>query len=136
VRREDLPVLFEHQRDDAATRMADFPSRDREAFFAHWERILAEESGPVRAIEADGELAGNIVCWKQGKETLVGYWLGREHWGRGIATQALRAFLALVETRPLRAYVARHNVASVRVLEKCGFTMVEKGPGEVVGTLV
>jgi len=38
----DLPVFFEHQRDPEATAMADFPARDREAFDAHWERVLGD----------------------------------------------------------------------------------------------
>ena len=60
----------------------------------------------------------------------VGYWLGRRYWGRGVATKALSAFLDLVTTRPLFAHVARHNAASLRVLEKCGFTVIgcEKAP--------
>jgi hypothetical protein len=32
----DLPSFFEHQLDPDATRMAAFPSRDRERFMAHW----------------------------------------------------------------------------------------------------
>jgi RimJ/RimL family protein N-acetyltransferase len=38
-----------------------------------------------------------------------------------VATAALAAFLAIEPTRPLYAYVAGHNLASRRVLEKCGF---------------
>ena len=38
-----------------------------------------------------------------------------------MATTALRLFLDLVTTRPLYAFAAKHNVASIRVLEKCGF---------------
>ncbi|MBP8242640.1 MAG: GNAT family N-acetyltransferase, partial [Thermoflexales bacterium] len=51
----------------------------------------------------------------------VGYWLGREFWGKGIATRALEAFLAIDTTRPLHAFVVHHNLGSIRVLEKCGF---------------
>ena len=48
---------------------------------------------------------------------------GREYWGQGIASAALRQFLALIATRPLTAHVAKHNLASLRVLQKCGFTI-------------
>src|SRR4029453_1988037 len=51
------------------------------------------------------------------------YWIGREFWGRGIATQALAVLLSAVKTRPLYARAAKDNVASLRVLEKCGFTI-------------
>src|SRR3954451_8597580 len=53
----------------------------------------------------------------------VGYWLGRPFWGRGIATQALDEFLRVVTERPLHALVAVNHHASIRVLEKCGFTL-------------
>ncbi len=56
-------------------------------------------------------------------KTLVGYWIGKEHWGKGVASSALSLFLLQVATRPLYAHVARQNVASIRVLQKCGFTI-------------
>jgi RimJ/RimL family protein N-acetyltransferase len=65
---------------------------------------------------------GNVVSWEHDGERDIGYWVGREHWGKGVATSALSAFLHELETRPLRAHVAHHNVGSIRVLEKCGFT--------------
>lgn len=42
-------------------------------------------------------------------------------WGRGIATRALDASLTVDRSRPLYACVASDDVASCRVLEKCGF---------------
>jgi RimJ/RimL family protein N-acetyltransferase len=51
----------------------------------------------------------------------VGYWIAREHWGRGIATRALGLLLEEVAIRPLHARAARTNAASIRVLERCGF---------------
>ena len=47
--------------------------------------------------------------------------IGREYWGRGVATQALALLVDEVSIRPLYAHVAVHNVGSIRVLEKCGF---------------
>jgi RimJ/RimL family protein N-acetyltransferase len=124
---DDLPILFEHQRDPEASRMAAFPPRDRAAFMAHWAKIRADRSGLVRTIEVDGQVAGNIVSFERLGEREVGYWIGREHWGRGIATAALTELLALDTNRPLYARVAKVNVASIRVLEKCGFTVAEDG---------
>ena len=123
---EHLEVLFEQQLDPEATRMAAFPSRDRDAFMAHWAKIVVNPTGTARAILVDGRVAGNIVAFAAGGETLVGYWLGREFWGQGIATRALAAFLQLVPTRPLLAHVAKHNVGSIRVLGKCGFTVARE----------
>jgi RimJ/RimL family protein N-acetyltransferase len=70
-----------------------------------------------------GEVAGNVVCWEHAGERRVGYWLGREHWGKGIASAALSQFLRQITTRPLYARVAQQNRASIRVLQKCGFTI-------------
>ena len=69
-------------------------------------------------------MAGNIVCFPgphSGNREL-GYWLGREYWNQGIATDAVRQFLPLIDERPLYAHAAADNFASIRVLEKCGFT--------------
>jgi RimJ/RimL family protein N-acetyltransferase len=123
VTEEDLPIFFEHQRDPEANRMAAFPARDPDAFTAHWAKILADERNITRAVIADGKVAGNIGSWEQSGQRLVGYWIGREFWGRGVATLALSAFLSEVATRPLYAHVVTTNVASIRVLEKCGFTI-------------
>ena len=57
------------------------------------------------------------------------YWIGRAHRGKGIATDALRAFLALEGTRPLHAATAADNFGSQRVLSKCGFRVVGSGRG-------
>jgi RimJ/RimL family protein N-acetyltransferase len=101
--------------------MAAFPAREREAFMAHWTKILADHSNTIQTILLDGAVVGNIVSWEQSGRTLVGYWVGKEYWGKGVATVALSQFLVLVKARPLHAYVAKHNMASIRVLQKCGF---------------
>ena len=118
---EDLPVFFEQQIDPEAVRMAAFPSRDRDAFTAHWAKVRADATVAKQTILFDGQVAGNIVSFEQSGTPLVGYWIGKSFWGRGIATRALSEFLRHVETRPLYARVAKHNVGSIRVLEKCGF---------------
>lgn len=123
VREDDLDVLFEQQREPEAVAMAVFPAREREAFDAHWRRILAS-GNVVRVIEVDGQVAGNVVSWEQDGRRLVGYWLGREFWGRGLATAALAELVQELGTRPLHAWVASTNAGSVRVLEKCGFVRV------------
>lgn len=118
---DDVPVLFEHQRDPEAAALAAFRPRDRESHSAHWAKILADETVVAKAVVADGVVVGSIVTWSHGPHREVGYWIDRAHWGRGIATAALSSFLELVTHRPLTAYVAVHNKGSIRVLEKCGF---------------
>jgi RimJ/RimL family protein N-acetyltransferase len=126
VAESDLDAFFEQQADPEAAAMAVFPARDREAFDAHWRRVLADDSNVVRTIVDEGAVAGNIGCWEQDGRRFVGYWLGREFWGRGLATTALAELAAEIPERPLHAWVAASNVGSIRVLEKCGFVEVER----------
>jgi RimJ/RimL family protein N-acetyltransferase len=99
---------------------------DAEAWLA-----LARES-PERtswAIEVDGAAAGGIALERGSdvhtRSAHIGYWLGESCWGRGIATDAVRAVAALALGRlgyvRLEAPVFAWNPASMRVLEKCGF---------------
>jgi RimJ/RimL family protein N-acetyltransferase len=128
----DLPIFFEQQNDPEATRMANFPARDEAAFMAHWAKVRRDESNILRTIVVDDQVVGNIVCFEMNGQREVGYWLGREYWGHGFATQALAAFLPQIEQRPLYGYVAKHNRASIRVLEKCGFVMCGEEAEDVI----
>lgn len=119
----DLPIFFEHQLDPEAAEMAAFPSRDRDTFMTHWAKIMADDSVILKAILFNGQVAGNIVSFEIAGEREVGYWIGKEYWGKGIATQALALFLDFVKARPLYAHVTKHNIGSRRVLEKCGFAV-------------
>jgi RimJ/RimL family protein N-acetyltransferase len=123
----DLPIFYEQQLDPDAIRMAAFPSRDLAAFMAHWAKIRADEANILRTILFNGQVTGNMQSFVQGGEREVGYWIGKQFWGQGIATQALAAFLQQVTQRPLFAHVAKHNLASRRVLEKCGFAIIGEG---------
>ena len=125
VAESDLDVFYEHQREPEANEMAIFPARDRAAFDAHWQRVRANDSAITKTIVSEGEVAGNIGSWEQDGRRFVGYWVGREFWGKGLATSALREFVSEVTDRPLYAWVATSNVGSIRVLEKCGFVQVE-----------
>lgn len=120
---DDLLIFYEQQLDPDATAMAGFPSRDRIPFMAHWISILADETIATQTILYDGQVAGNIESFVHDGEREIGYWIGKPFWGKGIATRALTMFLEQVRTRPLYAHVVKHNHASRRVLEKCGFTL-------------
>jgi RimJ/RimL family protein N-acetyltransferase len=127
VRDEDLGVLFEQWTDPVAAHMAAFTApdhMDRYAFARRWSRLGADETVINRVILADGEVAGSIGSCGDPDEREVTYWIGRSFWGMGIATAALESFLTVDPSRPLHARVAGDNVASHRVLEKCGFRVV------------
>jgi len=89
----------------------------------HWGKILADQLVIKKAVLFKGELAGNTVSFEQAGERQIGYWIGQEFWGKGIATEALGLFLEMVRERPLYAHVAKKNIGSIRVLEKCGFSL-------------
>lgn len=132
VQEGDLPVFFQHQQDSVATRMAAFTSKDpgdREAFDAHWTRILGDATVTMRTIVVEDEVAGHIGSFELEGKPNVTYWIGQEYWGKGLATWALRAFLADVQTRPIYAGAAKDNLPSLRVLEKCGFRVVAEEKG-------
>jgi RimJ/RimL family protein N-acetyltransferase len=126
---DDLPILYAFQLDPEATRMAAFPSRDWETFAAHQRRIRADPANLALTVVVAGEVVGSIGAYTQDDKRLIGYWIGREYWGRGIATGAVAALLDLDPTRPIYAYVAKHNAGSRRVLEKCGFVVIREDRG-------
>jgi RimJ/RimL family protein N-acetyltransferase len=127
---DDIPTLFANEIDTESNRMAAVVPRDFEAFNKHWLKILNDANVISKAILVDGRLAGDIGCFKADGQEMIGYRIAREYWGMGVATRALELLLELVTRRPLYARVAIHNRASIRVLEKCGFTIVghEKSP--------
>lgn len=119
----DLATFFEQQRDPAAIRMAAVAARDEPAFRAHWARILCDDAIRKSTILSDGRVAGYVVSFERLARMEVGYWIGSQYWGQGIATRALSQFLEQVTARPLYARVVKDNIASIRVLENCGFVI-------------
>ncbi len=115
--------MFVLQGDPDSSEMAAVNPRTRADFDAHWAGSLSDPGVVPRAILADGEFAGWIGCFKSGGDDAVGYWIARDHWGRGIATRALALILQEVSIRPMHAQVAMHNGASKRVLERNGFVL-------------
>src|SRR5262245_39063213 len=99
---------------------------DADAWLVH---ALAERPESNFAIALDDAVVGGIGFERGGDvERLsaeVGYWLGEEVWGRGLATAALRAVTRhAFEAHGLQrlfAAVFAGNLASARVLEKVGF---------------
>jgi RimJ/RimL family protein N-acetyltransferase len=132
LRDEDLDVLFGQWADPVAVDMAAFTApdhMDRGAFERRWSRLRADETVMNRVIVVEGEVAGTIGSWGEAGTREVTYWIGRSYWGKGIATCALEAFLTLDPSRPLHARIAHDNVASRRVLEKCGFRAIATDRG-------
>ena len=94
VEPDDIEILYTQEADPVANAMAAFPARDRTAHAAHWQKVLAHDSNVARTIVEEGQVVGYICSWDADGQRLVGYWIGRDHWGRGIATRALADFVA------------------------------------------
>ncbi|MDL1163732.1 GNAT family N-acetyltransferase, partial [Yersinia pestis] len=87
----DLAIFFEQQRDPEANYMAAFTAKDpsdKVAFETHWARILDDDS-IIKTILYQGQVAGPILFFEHLGEPEVSSWIGRDYWGRGIATRAL-----------------------------------------------
>ncbi len=95
-----------------------------------WIRIATSRTPETDfAIAVDGQAVGGIGLIVHDDiercAAEVGYWLGRQFWGRGLATAALRAmtahaFRSHALTR-VYALAFAGNAASIRVLQKAGF---------------
>lgn len=129
----DLVIFFEHQLDSDANQMAAFTREDpsdRIAFTEHWNRIMDDPEVIIKTIISDEEIAGYILSYAEEDVPEVNYWIGKRFWGQGNATQALSAILARVNrTRPIYARVAKDNLGSLRVLQKCGFAITSEDKG-------
>jgi RimJ/RimL family protein N-acetyltransferase len=86
----------------------------------------------LKTILYNGQVAGNMLSFVMEGKREVGYWIGREYWGRGLATEALKMFLEVEKTRPLYGVVAKHNIGSRRVLEKSGFEIHNQNDNEII----
>jgi RimJ/RimL family protein N-acetyltransferase len=123
----DLDALFVWESDPRAVELAAFtradPS-DRAAFDAHYERVRSDRSNTLLAIDDDGEFVGTIGSFTLEGRREVTYWIAPARWGQGVASEALRAFLAIERTRPIYGRVADHNAGSAKVLARAGFVEV------------
>ncbi|MGV9650048.1 GNAT family N-acetyltransferase [Streptomyces sp. NPDC003554] len=132
VHDSDLPVFFRLMNDPVALRMAAFTPEDpadRAGFDAHWARTRTSPGVDVRTVLVDGDVVGSAAVYGEPGEREVTYWIDRAHWGRGIATAALRILLEQIPERPLYARAAADNAGSRRVLEKCGFAQTARARG-------
>jgi len=125
-RNEDFETVFALTQNPVANEMAKVLPRSREDYETQWAQMLHGEGIVTRLIEFDAQVVGCINSFPFEGETQVGYMIAQEHWGKGIGTRALRAFLEVEGTRPLLAHLANTNIGSCRMLERCGFTKIDE----------
>lgn len=128
---DDIHVFYHHQSDTAAAQMAQVAQRDETAYVSHWAGLLADETVGKMTVLVDGAVAGQVISFNRDGVRELGYWLGREYWGQGIAGAAVQQYLTLERYRPLFALVAEHNTASRRLLIRSGFNEVAQKDGAV-----
>ncbi len=128
----DVTALAEAANDPDVGRYMNhrFPSPYTHADAQAWIALQLGETGARNwAIDVDGALAGGIGLTpgmlERSGSVMIGYWLGKRFWRRGIATDALRTLtahaLATLRPRRLWANVMAANAASARVLENAGY---------------
>lgn len=128
----DLEFFFQFQLDKEANYLAAFTSKDpadKEAYFEKYTKHLNDPTINQQTILVGETIAGSIAKFIMEGDTEITYWIDRKFWGKGIATTALKNFLAIENTRPVFGRVAFDNIGSQKVLEKCGFekTGTDKG---------
>lgn len=90
--------------------------------------------------EPDGLLLGAVGLRPDaGEHENIGYWIGRPYWGRGYATAAAQAIIALgfglIDLEAITASHLARNPASGRVMEKCGMRLLRTGRRDHRGAL-
>src|SRR6516162_9178545 len=129
VETSDISIFYEQQLDPEANRMAAFVRKerqDRAVFDAHWKRVTDSTANVNKTILRGVEVAGHIACYPQEGELEVTYWIGKKHWGKGVATQALKKLLQEITHRPIFARAAKDNIRSIRVLQKCDLKIIDE----------
>lgn len=96
-----------------------------------WVETGSRQAGLYQAVDLAAECIGVVGVrfrrFEYQHVAEIGYWIAEEHWGKGIATEAVSKMTALAgaENNILKLYapVFSPNRASMRVLEKCGYTL-------------
>ncbi len=125
----DLEIFFKNQLDNDANYMAAFTPKDptdKDAYISKWKKLLVDKTVNMQTIIFKNEIAGSVVKFEIEGEPEITYWIGKEFWGQGIATNALQQFLLIEKARPIVGRVAFDNIGSQSVLEKCGFEKTGK----------
>lgn len=130
--KDDLNAFFQFQLDEEANYLAAFTSKDsnnKTAYIEKYTKFLTDPTINMQTIKIDDEIVGSIAKFVRGGDAEITYWMDKKFWGKGIATTALKKFLAIENTRPIFGRVAFDNFASQKVLEKAGFMKVGTDKG-------
>ncbi len=98
---------------------------DEVAFSKKWSKILNDKTIIKKTILYGGGVAGHVASFERFGKPEVTYWIGKNFWGKGIATRALSVLIKDINLSPLYARAAKDNLASIHVLKKCGFKILK-----------
>lgn len=132
TKEEELPLFFEFQLEEEARYLAAFtPAKplDKAGYLQKHTPFLSNPDIHNCTIWFKGKIVGSIAKFMMEGEAEITYWIDKNYWGRGIASEALRVFLSLEKTRPIYGRVAFDNYGSQKVLEKTGFVKIGKDRG-------
>lgn len=128
----DLDTLFQFQLDKEGGYLAAFMPKnhtDKAAYINKYTKLLSDPTVNNQTILVDDVIVGSVAKFIMEGNTEITYWIDRKFWGQGIATRALKDFLANETTRPILARVAFDNFGSQKVLEKCDFVKIGADKG-------
>ena len=109
----------------------------RRMLFDQWDRYWASSRGAVYSIRIGDELVGGCAIHRQNESDAVeiGYWLGQNATGRGIATRTARALtnaaLGVADINVVGISHERSNVRSGAVAERLGYTQAFTSSADV-----
>lgn len=128
----DLETFFNFQLEEEANFMAAFTPADhtnKSVYMEKWKRILKDPTINMQTIIYNNEIAGSVSKYEIEGDAEITYWIGKKFWGKGIAGNALKAFLEIEKARPIWGRVAFDNIRSKKVLEKNGFVQIGTDKG-------
>ena len=122
---EDLDAVHRLMSDPRVMRYWSRPEHETLDETRHWLGFLVEQAPESRdfLVEKDGVVIGKAGAWQLPE---VGFLLHPDHWGQGLAFEAMTAVIAHVEAEVpdldvLTAEVDPRNAASLRLLDRLGF---------------
>lgn len=128
----DLDILFQFQLDKEGVFLAAFmPANytNKIAYIEKYTKLINDPTVNNQTIIFDNNIVGSIAKFVMQGDTEITYWIDRKFWGQGIATNALKLFLQIEQTRPIFGRVAFDNFGSQKVLENCGFIKIGSDKG-------
>ncbi len=137
ILREDIPKIWEWKNDREVTRsLADPSDVSTLEEWEKWYENLASKKPTKRAfaiLNEESKIVGIVIVSRidfRNGTAEIGYFLGKEYWNRGYASEAVKLILEYcfryMNLRKVFARTYENNVASIRVLEKNGFRLVGK----------